>query len=368
MKTKLENSEHWLVQLTANEPQLLRAFRCLEFADNEIDCCSDVDHEVLFRCHRDELWRLGIEFSQSLAPIFWDEVNVQLFESGKQNDSKTRRYPDSLTDFYHHFVSPWIVDAISKRQLTCYRRPIVCASNRNQIMAEEYSLRHEATNGKSIDAQVLFEFAGRHGLHQELHWKVIEGCLSQCYKPLGDRKAFVNVDPVRCYQADYLWSEILDATEENAYDSQSIVFEISLTGNGDNRLLAGFAKDIKQRGFEIALDNWGVENNSMQLLDLVRPDYVKVSEKIVAGDHQDTFRLNLLSGIVQTVNDLGMKAIAEGIACQNDFQRALESGFQWVQGDFIGRPETSSSAPFASSVLPQFCGKGFENTVSGDCQ
>lgn len=367
MNNQQEKIEQWDVQLTARDPQLLRAFKSPEWLGSGIDLIAASEDEVVFQCSHDRLWRLGLELSESMSNELWSEVEVHLQRTNNASEPLARKYPDTLADFYHHHVSPRFVDAISNQDLRCFQRPIVSTQDRNQIVAEAYSVGYESPEGYSIDARKLFTFASQFGLHQELHWKVIESCLAQCYKPRGDRKAFLNIDPIRSFQADYLWTEILDATEENAYDSQSIVFEISMTSLGDARLLADFANEIRRRGCEVALDNWGLENNSLRTLDLVRPDYVKVSEKLVAGKHQDEFRNTLLSGIVRTANELGITAIAEGIACQDDYGRAIDSGFQWLQGDYVGK-SMATSAPFVSSYLPTLNGRQIENTVSGNCQ
>lgn len=316
------------------------------------------------RCGRDEFWRLGLQLAQYFAPRVWEDVQISLSKPGSDSEQRDSNY--TLIEFHHYFVSPWLLEAIEERSFVCQRRPLVAASDLDQVVADEYVLKHRSADGKSVSTRELFKFADQFGLHTELHWAVIEGCLAQCFKPLADRKAFLNIDPVRFYDADYLWSEILEATAENAYDSQSIVFEISMIGLGEPKLLAGFAREIRQRGFEIALDDWGLENNSLQVLDMVRPDYLKVSEKLTSGSHDDSYRAKLLAGIVNTARELGTTVVAEGISCEDDYRRALQSGFHWLQGDFVGKP-ASLETPHASSVLPPSIGMQFENILSGNC-
>ena len=366
MKTKVEQSEQWL-QLWANDPQLTQAIAYLDLRFQDGEARATSDQGIFIHSHRDEFWRLGLQLTQAIAPNMWNEVRVSLVEPGQEAETHHEHARYSLLEFHHHFVAPWMLEAIEQREFLCQRRPMVNASDLDCVVADEYLLKHESSSGKSVTTRELFQFADQFGLHQELHWAVVEGCLAQCFKPLAGRKAFLNVDPVRFYDADYLWPEILDATAENAYDSQSIVFEISMTGMGDPKLLAGFANEIRQRGFEIALDDWGLMNNSLQVLDRVRPDYLKVSEQLTSGGHEDSYRGTLLGGIVRTATELGMTVIAEGISCEEDYHRAADSGFHWLQGDFVGKP-ASLETPHASSVLPPSIGMQFENILSGNCK
>lgn len=366
MKTKREQSEEWWLQLWAKDPQLTRAISCLDLRFDEMTDCEKPDQIPAIRCGRDELWKIGLQFAQSFAPQLWNDIFVRVTQTGQAQDEKSRAHEYSLLEFHHHYVTPWLYEAIENRDLVCQRRPIIAATDLNEVVACEYELKHESAEARSVSTDALFKFADQFGLHQELHWAVIESCLAQCFKPLANRKAFLNVDPVRFFDEDYLWPEILDATAENAYDSQSIVFEVSMIGQGDAKLLAGFANEIRQRGFEVALDNWGLENNSLHTLDLIRPDYLKVSRVLTSGAHGDSYRDTLLTGLVRMATDLGLTIVAEGISCEKDFYRAAESGFHWLQGDYVGKP-ASLETPHASSVLPGSFGKQFENILSGNC-
>lgn len=366
MKTKREQSELWVLQLWTKDPQLTRAIDCLDLRlhDGEGPETSEREHAICR--HSNDFWSLGLQLAQSFAPQVWNDIHISMKKAGQPTESGGRNVEYTLTEFHHNFVTPWLYEAIEQRDFICQRRPMVAASDLTQVVADEYLLKHESAQGHSVDTESLFKFADQFGLHQELHWAVIEGCLAQCFKPLAERKAFLNIDPVRFYDADYLWPEILDATAENAYDSRSIVFEISMIGQGDGKLLAGFANEIRQRGFEIALDDWGLENNSLQILDLVRPDYLKVSKSLTSGAHENTYRGTLLAGLVRMAADLGLTVVAEGISCEKDYDRAAESGFHWLQGDFVGKP-ASLETPHASSVLPPSLGMQFGNILSGNC-
>lgn len=369
MKTRLKQSENWFVQLRLLDVELTSVYCGLDYEFANIRCIKNSGEEVVFDCHRDRLWQLAMELGKLFANEHWSLVGITLEPADATAEQANSKPLYSLVDFYHHFVTPWMADAILDRQLSCYTQPLVSAQRLNQVVAQEYFLQLEDQDRESVHARDLFSFAQQYGLHENLHWATVENCFTHCFEQAPGRKALVSVDPCNFYRPEYLWTEILEALAENAYDGNPVVFEISMNAAYDPRMVGQFANRIRQYGFQLALNEWGQPNNSNLSLNLVRPKYVKISRELTKRAPSDPSCQKLVAGMVNTAKDLEMLVIAEGIENQEERDCAIESGFDWLQGNHLGEPVVAHPSHTSSGLFLQARSLQVENrTLFGRCQ
>lgn len=339
MISKKVDSEPLIVHLWASCAQLTRTLACVSF-EQDFVCDRSETEGLLLLCPKGQFWQLGLELSKRFSPRIWEQINVRMGEL-ESFDGSTM--PQTLQDVYHRHVIPWLFDSIGNREMQCYRRPIVSAKNSETTVAEEVYLHLESA-GRSVCTRDLFSFADQYGLHQDMHRAAIDGCLPLACESSSDRPTFLNVDPTNFHETEYSWSDILDTAKERVCDSKNLVFEVSLLGRGDHRMLKGFAREIRQRGFGIALDDWGNGSHSLLLLESIRPDFIKVCSTLVEKASRDAFSQTLLSGLVKVAKDLGIKTVAEGIENGNHLNSAVDAGVEWLQGDHVGLPAAANCA------------------------
>src|ERR1700722_2069655 len=103
----------------------------------------------------------------------------------------------------------------------------------------------------------------------------------------------------------------------------------------------------------IALDDFGTGYSGLRLLAESRPDIIKIDRFFVAGVDRSQEKRLFLEQIVGLAHSIGLSVVAEGIETEIEFQISRESGCDFVQGFFIGRPSSDPAAHHAYYEIVQ---------------
>ena len=188
------------------------------------------------------------------------------------------------------------------------------------------------------DPESIFCFAEDAGLLQEietLSWRLAMRDAGE----LGpEQKLFLNVHP-RSFENPAFMEEAIRLVERAGLSPQKIVIEI--TERHDIADLAKFRKILKacrDAGFLIAVDDVGSGFSCLQAIAEIRPDFIKLSNSLVQGIHQDRARFILLETFANFAEKIGCSIIAEGIEGETDLKSLIQIGIQLGQGYFFHVP------------------------------
>ena len=90
----------------------------------------------------------------------------------------------------------------------------------------------------------------------------------------------------------------------------------------------------------MALDDMGTGFSSMEVLLALRPDYVKLDMSLTRDVDKDEGKSLVTSKLLETVQGLGLRAVAEGIETPGEFDWVREHGVDLGQGFLFARPAT----------------------------
>ncbi len=237
--------------------------------------------------------------------------------------------------------------------LVCKYQPIVSSVHRSAIFGHECLTRFLDDQGREFSVGQLFESDADHDLKRQWHSNVLKHCFRDASKQIGAGRLFVNVNPQFFYEDGLQWSEILGLAANSGVSPSQFVWEIVETDRGDDdRDLVRFAKGCRAMGSQVALDDWGSQVRSLDLLEKIRPDFVKLEKELVTSCFQNEFRSTMVSGILQLCRDLNIKTVAEGVETAGDWSWVRRNRADFGQGYFLGRPQATSAASIhATSVV-----------------
>jgi EAL domain-containing protein (putative c-di-GMP-specific phosphodiesterase class I) len=168
-------------------------------------------------------------------------------------------------------------------------------------------------------------------------------CIRQILKSayaLGPRSRIsINVHAVTLESDDRFVSFLQGALTEFWHDPQRITIEIVEHSPAQNT--SRFTRTLnalRDRGFNIALDDVGLGDSNYRMILECRPDYFKVDRYLVHGASQDYYRRSVLRSILELAGSFGAHAVAEGVENVEDLETTLNEGFTMVQGFLLGRP------------------------------
>ncbi len=91
--------------------------------------------------------------------------------------------------------------------------------------------------------------------------------------------------------------------------------------------------NIRSLGFRVAVDDFGVENSSVERLLKTKPDMVKVDGFFLKEER------SILRWIIAGLKRLGCKVILEHVERAEELDLAIKYGADCAQGFYIGKPE-----------------------------
>ena len=102
--------------------------------------------------------------------------------------------------------------------------------------------------------------------------------------------------------------------------------------------MALLLEQLKNRGFRIVLDDFGVAYSSYEFLMMADFDLLKIDKSVVQRYETSVKGKALMKHIVQMSHDIGIKCCAEGVETEEQYNFIKEIGCDYIQGYFVGKP------------------------------
>ncbi|HZH25156.1 MAG TPA: EAL domain-containing protein [Solirubrobacteraceae bacterium] len=106
----------------------------------------------------------------------------------------------------------------------------------------------------------------------------------------------------------------------------------------DRRLLAELVAAHRERGALIALDDVSGGTDSLDLLELLKPDFAKLNMKMIKGIESSAGRRRLVAALVECAHEGGARVVSVGIERVSEFEAMRELAVDLGQGYYFGHP------------------------------
>ena len=103
-----------------------------------------------------------------------------------------------------------------------------------------------------------------------------------------------------------------------------------------DKQLAEAIENYRERGYLIAIDNFGNKKSHIDRLWQFSPNFVKLDPTIIKKAEENDQLKNILPGLIKMIRDIGGEAIVTGIENQKQLEIAIETGATLLQGPFLG--------------------------------
>lgn len=147
----------------------------------------------------------------------------------------------------------------------------------------------------------------------------------------------INVSVLQLFD-DTFMSRIHSAVERSGRPAKSVVLEVTESEMFDDSIrLRTLLTDICSMGIGIAIDDFGSGYSSIRYLHRLPVDIVKLDAGLIQGT-MTRARGDLLRASVDMIRAIDAVSLIEGVETQEQFDIALNSGIELVQGYLFGRP------------------------------
>lgn len=188
-------------------------------------------------------------------------------------------------------------------------------------------------------AEALFGCAGEHGLSHDLELVALRQAVERFGLAGGSGRLFVNLSPLALAERTREVDLVVDCARRASMSPRDIVIELAERQSIESGSPAWKALlHWRNKGFGIAIDDFGQGFASLRLLSELRPEYVKLDKHFVNGVHRDALKVQIALSVRQIAEVAGSAVIAEGVESPRDFHVLRDLGIRLCQGYLIGRP------------------------------
>jgi EAL domain-containing protein (putative c-di-GMP-specific phosphodiesterase class I) len=150
---------------------------------------------------------------------------------------------------------------------------------------------------------------------------------------------FVNLDPRAALDVATSLRTTWPVIERIQGDPASVCLElVRPEGCADRALLGELVAAHRERGALIALDDVSGGTDSLDYLELLKPDFAKLDMKLTAGIEASTGRGRLVGALVECAKEYGARVVAVGIERVDEFEAMRELAIDLGQGYYFGHP------------------------------
>lgn len=224
-------------------------------------------------------------------------------------------------------------DVLVHRQIETLYQPIIDLET-GGVFAHE-ALSRGPADSPFENPEMLFDYA----LKSDQVWSLEKICMQfSAERFVGKRPGmlFVNVE-----------TELIHALKSRGHEvlqpllaiQSGVVLEITeRAAIRDYDLFRESVRVLRELGFRIAIDDAGSGYASLQSIAELRPQYLKISNYLVTGLHEDSIKRDVVEMLVRLAARIDAETVAEGIETEAEKAEVKRLGVTYGQGYLLGRP------------------------------
>lgn len=260
------------------------------------------------------------------------------FYYGKE---KTSRYRHNLDDILNLANYSALQEALTAGQFCIYFQPKISLDT-EEFIGSEALIRYINQAGEIIAPNNFIPILEEARLIKMLGLYVFEEVCKQIniWKERKMRVKPVSINLSRSTLSyHFLADQLLALITKHNIDISLLELEVTETAEVDNQLVFSQALEkLKEYGFSISIDDFGVRNASLSLFTTINFDILKLDRSLVKTLAQNQKARILIRSLAVICSDLGIKLIAEGVETLEQLDILKELRCNEVQGYLFSKP------------------------------
>lgn len=260
------------------------------------------------------------------------------FYYGKE---KTSRYRHNLDDILNLANYSALQEALTAGQFCIYFQPKISLDT-EEFIGSEALIRYINQAGEIIAPNNFIPILEEARLIKMLDLYVFEEVCKQIniWKERKMRVKPVSINLSRSTLSyHFLADQLLALITKHNIDISLLELEVTETAEVDNQLVFSQALEkLKEYGFSISIDDFGVRNASLSLFTTINFDILKLDRSLVKTLEQNQKARILIRSLAVICSDLGIKLIAEGVETLEQLDILKELRCNEVQGYLFSKP------------------------------
>jgi diguanylate cyclase (GGDEF)-like protein len=280
---------------------------------------------------------IGISQNTGLVNISQAETAIEELRKAKRNHcyifNENSEYVQSQKRNIYWILK--IKEAVENEEILAYFQPII---NNDTGKIEKYECLARLRDADEIISPYYFLDAAR--VTGNLSY-VTRSLISQSFKKFSGTNFEFSINIAASdFLLDYLEFFLLKNAKKYDIDPSRVVLEMleDITTLDSGTTMAQL-NSLREKGFKLAIDDFGAENSNLSRLLEIHPDYLKIDGQFIKNIVDDEKSQIIVDGIVSICKKSGIKIIAEYVHNEAVQKRIKALGIEYSQGYFFGKPE-----------------------------
>jgi EAL domain-containing protein (putative c-di-GMP-specific phosphodiesterase class I) len=200
------------------------------------------------------------------------------------------------------------------------------------------SLARGPANSVLGSPAVFLAYAAQKELLFEADMICIRAALTEVIHLGNTVVTFLNVQPRSLTNPEFA-DKLCTAVRSAGMEEKSIVLELTEQQTIVNpRAFAATLQRLRERGFRIALDDFGEGSSNLNLFQDLHPDFLKISGTFCRGLAHDPFKQIIVQSTAEMAARAGTATVMEAVETAEDAEVLRLLGIDYAQGYFFLRP------------------------------
>jgi EAL domain-containing protein (putative c-di-GMP-specific phosphodiesterase class I) len=200
------------------------------------------------------------------------------------------------------------------------------------------SLARGPANSVLGSPAVFLAYAAQKELLFEADMICIRAALAEVIHLGNSVVTFLNVQPRSLTNPEFA-DKLCSAVRIAGIEEKSIVLELTEQQTIVNpRAFAATLQQLRERGFRIALDDFGEGSSNLNLFQDLHPDFLKISGTFCRGLAHDPFKQIIVQSTAEMAARAGTATVMEAVETAEDAEVLRLLGIDYAQGYFFLRP------------------------------
>ncbi|GAA0497890.1 hypothetical protein Ade02nite_53640 [Paractinoplanes deccanensis] len=279
--------------------------------------------------------------------------------AAKQAGDTARRWSPALDERAgeHTRLGGEIRLALDHGQFRVVYQPIVELPS-GRVAAVEALVRWEHPQRGLVSPVDFVPVAERNGLIVELgEWILRTAChqMATWRRELGEQapdRISVNVSARQLARHGFA-ATVAAVIAEAGLPAPCLAVEVTETAVFEGGQAVVTLNELRDLGVRIALDDFGTGHSSLNLLQTVPVDILKVDKSFVDTITEAGRHAVIAEALIQVSHGLGLAAVAEGVETAAQAEALHRLGYRLLQGYYFGRPVADPNFALSTAVATQ---------------
>lgn len=322
--------------------------RVYRFAGDEfLVVCENISYDS-FRLRLRKLKERSQNICSTSIGSAWSDVDIHLDNLMKNADEQRMIAKQSYYDGHASGIRRWnggtrkdLIDKLEKDQFCIYLQPKIDARD-NHLYGAEALIRYQHPEEGLVMPMKFIPSLENAGLVHYIDFFVLE----QVCKTLQDwEQQGLPLIPVSLNfsRSTLLVDDLIARMDEiaNQYGTKRKYIEIEITeslGDVERSTIARIGNQIRQAGYQIALDDFGAKYSNISFLSALQFHHLKLDKGLVNNLITNENARLIVKNIMNLCRELGIHVIAEGV--ENEEQMEILKKLQccYIQGYYYDKP------------------------------